>query len=609
MYTAAVSLASGPIVAPRDFVSDDPHANDDHQHGTHIASIIASDGDIEGVAPGVALMPLKVLDADNIGSEYDLIEALYYAADQGANVVNLSLTFGQGYVPSRGLLDAIDHVAEAGVVMVGASGNEGASEVLWPAASPRVIAVASSCPLARNSCDAASYSNIGPAVDTLAPGGCMDRDEWGPDGVPDGILGETIALNQPTRPGYWLMAGTSQAAAHVSGAVAHLIAEGVDPEHASLYLHDSNVPWSGHKGYPAGLGSGRLQVLSLISSGQSGLANGSRTDQRYDVSLTPYLVDNCDGTVTPKARVTVVDVDGTHASKGDVVGQLHGSTGGIVSCSLLSNVGRSCVLEGPAAPRFDAQGHPAPLAWRFVVSAIVQNNDYAYRPSGMLFASDTLEQVVSKLRERPDLADAVLAYHWREGAVDGLGDLDESYVVMDSGAGISTSPFGLVLTPEALASVAAIEPTTIDGAGIATSPFAVFRIDVSAGLSGSGISTSPFGMVALEADDIFGGAGLATSPFGMTSITDPVLDTCIDDCKTFWNDPIRLATSEILAPEEVDVSGTALQAQLLDGGWVTPDGSSAASTLSIQETLELRAVSDGASAVKAPQELVFGKGR
>jgi len=93
----------------------------------------------------------------------------------------------------------------------------------------------------------------------------------------------------------------------------------------------------------------------------------------------------------------------------------------------------------------------------------------------------------------------------------------------------------------------------------------------------------------------------------MTAITDPDLDTCVDDCTTFWNDPIRLATSQILAPADVDVSGTSLQSQLLEGGWTTPDGSSVASTLSTQETLHLEADADGACHLDSPVELVVSE--
>ncbi len=128
-YAQAPSLAGVPIVAPYDFVNDDAHANDDNQHGTHIASIIASDGAVEGVAAGVSLMPLKVLDAQNSGYELDLVEAIYWAIENGADVVNMSLSFPIGYVPSLALQEALSAAEAAGVVMVAAAGNDGVFDV------------------------------------------------------------------------------------------------------------------------------------------------------------------------------------------------------------------------------------------------------------------------------------------------------------------------------------------------------------------------------------------------------------------------------------------------------------------------------------------------
>lgn len=64
-YVAVPSLAASPIVAPYDFVNDDPHANDDHQHGTHIASLISAShavSELHGISPEAGIMPVKVLE-------------------------------------------------------------------------------------------------------------------------------------------------------------------------------------------------------------------------------------------------------------------------------------------------------------------------------------------------------------------------------------------------------------------------------------------------------------------------------------------------------------------------------------------------------------------
>ena len=140
-YTQATSLASTTIVSPYDFVDDDDHANDAHQHGTHIATTIAGDGVIEGVAPGVSLMPIRVLNAENAGEEADLVDAIYWAVDFGADVINMSLVFSEGYSPGLAMREALEYAADAGVVMVGAAGNDAGQVGLYPAASPLVIGV------------------------------------------------------------------------------------------------------------------------------------------------------------------------------------------------------------------------------------------------------------------------------------------------------------------------------------------------------------------------------------------------------------------------------------------------------------------------------------
>ncbi len=228
-FVQAPSLASTPVVAPADFVNGDAHANDDHRHGTHIASVILSNGAIRGVAPGAALMPVKVLDEHNQGDELSLVEGLHHALDHGADVINMSLSFGPGFVPSAELLYAITRGEKAGVILVAAAGNAGVDKVTWPAASPGVIGVGAVAPRdGQGTPEIPAYSNLG-AVDVMAPGGApgVDRNL---DGFADGLLAETFAPGAPADLGYWFQAGTSQAAAFVSGAAVQLLAAGASPD-------------------------------------------------------------------------------------------------------------------------------------------------------------------------------------------------------------------------------------------------------------------------------------------------------------------------------------------------------------------------------------------
>ena len=143
---------------------------DDSGHGTFVAGIIGATGNngigVIGVAPGVTLMPVKVLDCTGAGTTADAAAGILYAARMGAQVINLS--FG-GAETSRTLQEAIvTATGTFGAVVVAASGNQGTQGVTYPARYRQVIAVGASD---RNSPDArASFSNWGPEVDVVAPG-------------------------------------------------------------------------------------------------------------------------------------------------------------------------------------------------------------------------------------------------------------------------------------------------------------------------------------------------------------------------------------------------------------------------------------------------------
>ena len=226
-YVQAPELDGVPIVDPYDFVNDDANANDDHQHGTHLAGLIASRDRLRGHASNPVLMPIKVLDDQMMGTEFALVEGLHWAADHGADVVNLSLTFDIGYLPSAELFEAVSAVHEAGGVLVAAAGNQDADSVAYPAAMVGVIAVGAyenqALGIGRT-----AYSNAGWALDLLGPGGNVDQDTDA-DGVPDGLVAQTIDPSDPTSIGYWAIAGTSQATAVVSAQAANLLGQGLDP--------------------------------------------------------------------------------------------------------------------------------------------------------------------------------------------------------------------------------------------------------------------------------------------------------------------------------------------------------------------------------------------
>lgn len=154
------------------FVSDNDNVNDDHGHGTAIAGIIAAEGDnragIAGVMWQASLMPLKALDSSGSGAISDVVEAIDYAADHGASVINCS--FGTE-VFSQALLDAINRASMSGALVVASAGNNGwdlSQTPYYPASytASNLITVAATT----NNDLLAAFSNFGGPTQVAAPG-------------------------------------------------------------------------------------------------------------------------------------------------------------------------------------------------------------------------------------------------------------------------------------------------------------------------------------------------------------------------------------------------------------------------------------------------------
>jgi subtilisin family serine protease len=106
-----------------DFVSDDKEPMDELGHGTHVAGLIAAqrnDVGITGVAYNAKIMPVRVMDTFG-ASNANVAYGIHYAADNGANVINLSL--GNDYDRSNELKDAIEYANNKGSVVVMSAGN------------------------------------------------------------------------------------------------------------------------------------------------------------------------------------------------------------------------------------------------------------------------------------------------------------------------------------------------------------------------------------------------------------------------------------------------------------------------------------------------------
>lgn len=202
-------LVNKAVSSGKDFVNDDDNAFDDQGHGTHVASIIAAETDnnigMAGVAWDCKVLAAKAMDEEGYGWYSAIIEAIIWLADQGVDVINMSIGAD---VPSQALENALKYAHDKDIVLVASSGND-AANVLYPAAYDDYVLAVSATDY---NDEWAPWSNFGPEIDVAAPGerilGAVPV--WYPALVWDDITQEPYAY------GY----GTSAAAPHVAGVAA-----------------------------------------------------------------------------------------------------------------------------------------------------------------------------------------------------------------------------------------------------------------------------------------------------------------------------------------------------------------------------------------------------
>jgi len=217
-YPMVPDLKETCMVPGYNFVDDNTDPYDRNSHGTHVGSSVAESTNNNlggvGVAYNACLMPLKVLSDRGSGSTEDIAEAIVWAVDNGAQVVNMSLG-GGGY--SQVMQNAITYAVDNNVIVMCAAGNGGRAKIEFPAAMDGCLAISSVGPDA-NLAYYSSYGEGGEGIFIASPGG--NTRDFGNDG---GVWQSTVDPNDPNQ---WVMApyqGTSMATPIAAGSVALVI--------------------------------------------------------------------------------------------------------------------------------------------------------------------------------------------------------------------------------------------------------------------------------------------------------------------------------------------------------------------------------------------------
>ena len=272
---------SGKLVAGYNFVADNSDTHDVYGHGTKVAgsaAAISNNGvGVTGVAWGNRVMPLMISDATGSANDFDLAQAIEYAADHGSRVINISFG-GPDY--SFTLQNAVNYAWNKGAVIVASAGNNNTTAPSYPAACNNVLSVAAT----DQSDKKASFSSYGNWVGVSAPG---------------------VSIYTTTNGGGYGIANGTSFSAPITAGVAALILS-VNPSLTNQQVVNMIVQNADSIGI-SGMGSGRINLYRSLVAAKGSLlkpgdcdGNGQITIDEVQGAINMYL-----GLKTPAVCVDV----------------------------------------------------------------------------------------------------------------------------------------------------------------------------------------------------------------------------------------------------------------------------------------------------------------
>lgn len=321
-----------------DFYSHDNDPSDGRGHGTHVAGTIVgtgASGTQTGVAPGATIMALKVFNDDELSETTMWVEAMQFAVEHGADLMNMSL--GQP-LPNASvklmMRQACDNTLAAGVVAAVCAGNVRQMQsmipipynIYSPADCPPphlhddqlVNAGGTSCVICVGAVDfndaIAGFSSVGPSTWTdvaqyndypYSSGSSTNIGLIRPDVCAPGVNIKSLDYN--TTNGYCLKNGTSMATPCVAGTIALMLSKDheLTPEQIDEILEKTAIPLSAHKSND--FGSGRIDALAAVNMiGHLDIAENNADE----ISVYPNPADDIVNVVGDSKKIELIEING-----------------------------------------------------------------------------------------------------------------------------------------------------------------------------------------------------------------------------------------------------------------------------------------------------------